>query len=85
MAHPDVLEAGVCGQDDREWGKVPIAFVQVRPESVVRGEELMSYIQQRLARYKQPRAVYLTDQLPRNASGKLLRRELRRLINLPHF
>ncbi len=76
VSHPDVLEAGVCGQDDREWGQVPIAFVHVRSESNVSTEELMSYARQRLARYKQPRAIYLTDQLPRNSSGKLLRRKL---------
>jgi O-succinylbenzoic acid--CoA ligase len=77
MTHPDVIEAAVCGQDDAEWGQVPIAFVHVRPGSVVSADELMSYVRERLARYKQPKAIYLADQLPRNSSGKLLRRELR--------
>jgi o-succinylbenzoate---CoA ligase len=77
MTHPDVLEAGVCGRDDREWGQVPIAFIRMRSESTVSVEEVMSYVQQRLARYKQPRAIYLADQLPRTSSGKLLRRKLR--------
>jgi O-succinylbenzoic acid--CoA ligase len=76
MTHPDVLEAGVCGQNDAEWGQVPIAFVHVRPGSSLTINELMSYVQQRLARYKRPRTIYLTKQLPRNSSGKLLRRAL---------
>lgn len=76
MAHPAILEAGVCGQNDAEWGQVPIAFVHVQPGRSVTTDELMNYVQQRLARYKRPRAIYLTDQLPRNSSGKLLRRKL---------
>jgi O-succinylbenzoic acid--CoA ligase len=84
MTHPDVIEAGVCGQDEAEWGQIPIAFVHMKPGSGVSAEKLMSYVQERLARYKQPRAIYLVDQLPRSSSGKLLRRALRRLVDLSH-
>lgn len=80
LSHPDVEEAGVCGQADPQWGQVPIAFVRVRRESTVDTAQLLAYAAQHLARYKQPKALYTVDQLPRNASGKLLRRELPRLL-----
>ncbi|HLI91363.1 MAG TPA: 2-succinylbenzoate-CoA ligase, partial [Ktedonobacteraceae bacterium] len=76
LSHPDVEEAGVRGRADAEWGQVPIAFVRLRPGSTTSASELLAYAAQRLARYKQPRAVYFVAQLPRNSSGKLLRREL---------
>jgi O-succinylbenzoic acid--CoA ligase len=76
LSHPEVEEAGVRGRADAEWGQVPIAFVRLRPGSTISAGELLAYAAQRLARYKQPRAIYFVAQLPRNSSGKLLRREL---------
>ena len=80
LAHPDVEEAGVCGQSDPQWGQVPIAFVRLHPGSSVDAETLLNHTAQRLARYKLPRAVYFVNQLPRNSAGKLIRRELGRLL-----
>ncbi|WP_126579219.1 o-succinylbenzoate--CoA ligase [Tengunoibacter tsumagoiensis] len=79
LAHPDVQEAGVCGQADTRWGQIPIAFVHLQAQSVATAEQLLAYTEQRLARYKVPRALYIVGPLPRNASGKLLRRELNKL------
>lgn len=79
LAHPAVAEAGVCGQADAQWGQVPIAFVHLHPNSTTTSEELLAYTAQRLARYKQPRAIAIVGSLPRNASGKLLRRELKQI------
>jgi o-succinylbenzoate---CoA ligase len=79
-SHPAVEEAGVCGQADSQWGQVPIAFVVLKSGSTVTAQELLSYTAQKLARYKQPRAIYFTDQLPHTSSGKLIRRELSRLL-----
>jgi O-succinylbenzoic acid--CoA ligase len=76
LSHPDVAEAGVCGQADAQWGQVPIAFVRLRAGHDAVPEALLAYASQYLARYKIPRAIYLVDHLPRNSSGKLLRREL---------
>ena len=76
LSHPDVAEAGVCGQADAQWGQVPIAFVCLQAGHNVVPETLLAYASQYLARYKIPRAIYLVDHLPRNSSGKLLRREL---------
>jgi o-succinylbenzoate---CoA ligase len=80
LSHPDIVDAGVCGQPDAEWGQVPVAFVQVRSGSSVTAEALQSFLESRLARYKRPKAIYIVDALPRNSAGKLLRRELPGLL-----
>jgi len=80
QSHPTVKEAGVFGQVDSQWGQVPIAFVVLKADNKVSAEALLDYIAQKLAHYKQPRAIYFTEQLPHTSSGKLLRRELPRLL-----
>ncbi|PEA53793.1 o-succinylbenzoate--CoA ligase [Bacillus pseudomycoides] len=78
LAHPAVLEAGVVGVSDERWGQVPVAFV-VKAEEVT-AEELFAFCAEKLARYKVPQAVHFLSDLPRGASKKLLRRELRQLL-----
>lgn len=80
LSHPAVGGAGVCGQADPQWGQVPVAFVVLKTGSTVSAQELADYAAQKLARYKQPRAIYIVEQLPRTSSGKLIRRELSRLL-----
>jgi o-succinylbenzoate---CoA ligase len=80
LAHPDVEEVGVCGQADVQWGQVPIAFIRQRVGSNVQEASLLAYAAERLARYKHPRAIYFVEQLPRNSAGKLVRRELIKLL-----
>ena len=80
LAHPDIEDAGVCGQPDPEWGQVPVAFVHLHPDRELSTEAILEYISTQLARYKLPRAVYIVDQLPRNSSGKLIRRDLNKLL-----
>ena len=80
LAHPAVAEAGVCGQPDPQWGQVAIAFVKMHPNQAADATELLEHTRQRLARYKVPRTVYLVEELPRNSSGKLLRRQLPHLL-----
>jgi O-succinylbenzoic acid--CoA ligase len=80
LTHADVAEAGVCGQPDAQWGQVPIAFVCLHADHTINPEDLLAYTAQRLARYKRPRAIYIVDHLPRNSTGKLLRRELPGLL-----
>ena len=72
----------MCGQPDPQWGRVPVAFVVLNAGSMLSTEELLEYTTQKLARYKQPRAIYLAEQLPHTSSGKLLRRELPRLLQI---
>ncbi|WP_458415402.1 o-succinylbenzoate--CoA ligase [Schinkia sp. CFF1] len=80
LSHPSVEEAGVVGKDDEKWGQVPVAFVKVWETMQVTKEELMALCKERLAKYKVPVEIYFVESLPRNASNKLLRRELRKLI-----
>lgn len=79
VGHPKVLEAGVCGKEDSKWGSVPSAFVVVSER--ITEEELIEFCAERLARYKMPKEIQFVDKLPRNASNKLLRRELKEWID----
>ena len=76
-SHPEVAEAGVFAVDDERWGRAPAAAVVLRPGAAVTAEALIGFCRERLARYKAPVRVHVVQALPRNASGKLLRRELR--------
>ncbi len=80
LSHPDVADAGVCGIDDEEWGKVPAAFIKLREGAILTATELQDYAAQRLAKFKCPRKIIFTDEVPRNAAGKLLRRRLTELL-----
>jgi acyl-CoA synthetase (AMP-forming)/AMP-acid ligase II len=75
--HPAVLECAVIGRPDDRWGEVPVAFVVVRPGHEVGGEELIASCGGKLAKFKIPREVRFITQLPRNPSGKVLKRSLR--------
>jgi o-succinylbenzoate---CoA ligase len=74
LAHPAVLDAGVFARPHPEWGEAVTARVVVRRP--VTADELRAWAHDRLARFKVPKEIELTDGLPRTASGKLLRREL---------
>ena len=75
--HPSVLEVAVVGRPDDRWGEVPVAFVVLRPAATVTGDELLEHCRARLARFKVPKDIAFLDALPRNPSGKVLKRELR--------
>jgi acyl-CoA synthetase (AMP-forming)/AMP-acid ligase II len=83
LEHPAVRECGVIGRANAEAGEIPVAFVALR-EGFVSGkkmeEELSAFVADRLTRYKQPREVHFVEVVPKTASGKILRRELRQLI-----
>jgi long-chain acyl-CoA synthetase len=76
--HPSVREIAVIGVAHPKWGETPRAVVVLRENAHATAEELIAYTRDRLAHYKCPTSVVFADQLPRNASGKLLKRELRR-------
>lgn len=78
VAHPSVKEAGVCAKDDKKWGQVPVAFIVLN--EAVTADELQEYCAQHLARYKIPQEIHFTEHLPRNASNKLMRFELKKMI-----
>ena len=74
--HPDVVEASVVGVDDAEFGKRLAAFVVSRPDSGLDADGVKSHVRAHLARHKIPRDVVFVKQLPRNETGKVLRRQL---------
>jgi acyl-CoA synthetase (AMP-forming)/AMP-acid ligase II len=77
VRHPDVEEAAAVGVEDEQFGQRFVAFVVARPGSSLSPEEVLAFAKENLARYKVPREVRVLDELPRNALGKILRKELR--------
>ncbi|HJR25030.1 MAG TPA: long-chain fatty acid--CoA ligase [Acidimicrobiales bacterium] len=75
--HPAVLEAAVVARPDERWGEVPVAYVVLREGATATAEELVDHCRGQLARFKVPKDVTFLDALPRNPSGKVLKRELR--------
>ena len=83
LEHPAVRECGVVGRSDAAAGEVPVAFVALRDGFVSGsrlGEELCAFVAERITPYKQPREVRFVDAVPKTASGKILRRELRQAL-----
>ncbi len=75
--HPAVLDVAVLGVPSEEWGEELKAVVQLKPEVQASAADIIAFCGQRLADYKRPRSVDFVDEVPRNPSGKLLKRELR--------
>ncbi len=75
--HPDVLEAAVVGSPDPRWNEVPVAYVVSREGASLDAAELDAFCRERLAKYKTPKGFRFVEALPRNPSGKVLKRTLR--------
>lgn len=76
-SHPDVSESAVVAKPDQRMGAVACAFVVPRRDTTPGTDELIEYCRSRLANFKVPREIILRDELPKNASGKILKTELR--------
>jgi len=75
--HPAVREAAVVGEPDPRWGENVCAFVALRPGTAAGEAELVEFVRTHLAGYKRPKRVVFLDELPKNASGKIAKAELR--------
>ena len=78
VAHPSVYDAAVVPVPDEKWGEVPKAFVVLKPGEQATEPELLEFCRAHMAHYKTPRSVEFVAALPKNATGKTLKRELRK-------
>jgi acyl-CoA synthetase (AMP-forming)/AMP-acid ligase II len=76
--HPALRDVAVIGVPDEQWGEVPKAVVVMKPGAMLDPNELLAWCRERLAGYKVPRSVDVLAELPRNPTGKVLKRELRK-------
>jgi fatty-acyl-CoA synthase len=81
-SHPDVMDVAVIGRPDEKWGERVEAAVVLREGSTIGDDDLISWSKDRLAGYKRPRRITFlkTDEMPRNATGKILHRVLRDML-----
>jgi len=81
--HPDIVEAAVIGHADERWGEVPHAFIVVRAGTALTSGDVAEFCRGRLAKFKVPAYTTIVDELPRTASGKVVKRELRTMLEVP--
>ncbi len=80
LSHPSIKEAGVTGRADSKWGEVPVAYIVTNDASITLSD-IQKHCGSLLAAYKHPKEIVLVDELPRNASNKLMRRKLKTLVH----
>jgi fatty-acyl-CoA synthase len=84
ITHDSIFEAAVIGVDDEEFHKRLAAYVVVKPGETLTADDVRDFVKQNLARFKVPRDVEFLGELPRNPSGKVLKRQLRELHGEAH-
>jgi acyl-CoA synthetase (AMP-forming)/AMP-acid ligase II len=76
LSHPSIVDAAVIGQDSAKWGESPLAVVVTNDDTLTEAE-VLAHCTGKLARFKLPKGVVFIEQIPRNPSGKVLKRVLR--------
>lgn len=80
LSHPEIIETAVVPYPDEEAGQVPMAFVVRQPKSTLNEEVVVDFISKQVAPYKKIRRVSFISSIPKNPSGKILRKELVKLV-----
>jgi acyl-CoA synthetase (AMP-forming)/AMP-acid ligase II len=81
LRHPDIQQAAVIGIPDERLGEVGMAFVVLAPDASTSGDDVVEWSRSEMANYKAPRVVEVVTELPRNATGKVLKDELRARVS----
>ncbi|MFF5995274.1 fatty acid--CoA ligase family protein [Lysinibacillus sp. KU-BSD001] len=81
FAHPNVIEAAVVGLPDRDFGEAVHAYVVLKDKSITPAQ-LQSYCAERIVKYKVPKVIEILEELPKNSTGKILRRSLKEISTI---
>ena len=76
--HPAVREAAVVGEPDELHGEIPVAYIALKQDASATAAQLRAYCRENVGRHEVPRKIYFMPELPKNAAGKILKRELRK-------
>ena len=79
--HQDVLAAAVVGRMDDSRGEVAVAFIELKEDAAFDEHQLRAWCRERIAPFKVPKTITVLPELPRNPTGKIVRRELVKLVN----
>jgi acyl-CoA synthetase (AMP-forming)/AMP-acid ligase II len=77
MSHPQILDAAVVGIPDKKWGETVMGFVILAEDASISEDEIIAYSREKIAGFKCPKTIKFINEIPRNPTGKVLRRELR--------
>ena len=80
FTHPDVEQCAVVGKPNLDVGEAPVAFIQLRQGAKVTAEDIKEHTNSQIAAYKKIREVRFLDAIPVSPAGKMLKRELRKML-----